>query len=435
MKYFKQLTFLFLGLIGISHQQVFNSVDVVPSPLIEWDQQPYTYYTGQTMNITWTSTGMGSSDLARITYPGVNLRTLTSGSGTSILAGSFVTRLSDSSNMPASNVKITVSLSSNTAIFGLSNQNITVIQSKIQNILPQDGIRILGGGQNTYCDDRNLTVSWRGLGQAQFGVATVSITRQSGFTGTQTLATQSNIPVSGNTTVILFCPRSVSPSTTNPYAFVISVQESGANAYTGTSATFNFATAPSQTPTPSVTPTQTPSNTGTSTQTPTPSSTPSPTPTASQTPTPSITPTMTPTMTPSTTETARPSIDYAAIGRAAAEQVDTSTPAIAGALGGIGGVLLILGTFRYVRERQMTKKRMMKQAMTTRRVIEMQEKYGIKSSPDEEIPSQPQIVMYSVQGIPQKQNTLTSKSDTTPKNLTGYKKTAFTPQSSRGDAK
>ena len=415
MKFLSSITLFLLGCIG-TNAQVFNSVDLIPAPLIEWDQQPYTYYTGQTINITWTSTGFQPSDLARITYQGVNLRTLTTGSGTLIEAGSYRVRLSDSTNMPASSVPVTVALSTNTAIFTLSNQTITVINSRLLTIVPKDGTRTLGGGQNTVCDDRNLTVSWRGLGQAQFGTATVSLTRQSGFSGASTLATQSNLPVSGNTTITLLCPRSVTPSTSNPYAFTISVQEPGGNAYTGTSSSFNFAVAATPTPTPSVTPTQTP----------TPSQTPSVGPTASSTPSQTPTPTSSPTQTPSTTPTAAASIDYLAIGRAAADQVDTTTPAIAGALGGIGGILIIIGTIYYIQRRQLTKKRLNRLGVTTRRVQEIDEIYGVSRGVND-TSRQPQIVMYSVQNIPQTQSQAKSKA------FNSYKK-GFPPKST-GESK
>jgi hypothetical protein len=103
-------------------------------------------------------------------------------------------------------------------------------------------------------------------------------------------------------------------------------------------------------------------------------------------------------MTPSTTETARPSIDYAAIGRAAASQVDTTTPAIAGALGGIGGILLLFGGIKWYQTKQMTKRRLQKRQMTSRFVQEANATYGIHSSEDG--PIQPNIVMYTIQSMP-----------------------------------
>jgi hypothetical protein len=404
---------LFVSYISTALSQSFLSFDVSPATQIEWDQNPYTYYTGQTINTTWTSQGFQTADLARITYPGAGgTRTLTTGSGTSIASGLYAVRLSDSSNGLATNVALTLAFSTTTSINRLSNQSINVIQSRVTTIVPLDGNRTLGGGQNTVCDDRSLTVQWRGLGQAQFGVASITLRRQSGFTGTQTLASLSNQAVSGNVSFSLVCPRTTTPSGSNSYAFEISVQEPGGNAYTGTSASFNVATAPTPSPTSSPTPTSS------RTPSPSPSQTPSPTASVSATPTPTPSETPTSSLTPSTTPTADPSIDYAGLARAAAESVDTTTPAIAGALGGIGGILVLIGAVKWYQQREMTKRRLKKLQMTSRFVQESNTTYGIHSSSDDS-PSQPSIVMYTVQSMPQRKtdsNSLTSiKKGFTPK--------------------
>jgi hypothetical protein len=396
---------LFLNLAWIAScityafsQPFFTSFEPLPAPLIEWDQQNYTYYTGQTLQLNWTSQGFLSTDLARIQYVGAGgTRTLTTGSGFSIQTGTYSLRLSDSANGVATNVPLTIAHTTNTTNALQSTKRITVIQSKLMNIVPLDGNRTLGGGQNAVCDDRPLTVSWRGLGEAQFGVASITLRRQTGFTGTQTLASISNVAISGNTSVTLVCPRTATPSSSNVYAFELSIQEPGGSAYTGTSASFNVATAPTPTPSPtsSITPSRTP------TPSPSPSKTPSPSPSQSNTPTPTETPTSS--MTSSTTETARPSIDYAAIARTAAENVDTSTPAIAGALGGIGGVLVLLGAIKWFQNKRMTEKRMKKRAMTSKFVQDAHSLYGVTPSSgfrEEDDAQAPSIVMYSVQGLP-----------------------------------
>ena len=113
------------------------------------------------------------------------------------------------------------------------------------------------------------------------------------------------------------------------------------------------------------------------------------------------------TMTPSTTETARPSIDYAAIGRAAAEQVDTTTPAIAGAIGGIGGVLVLLGIGKWYQTKKMTERRKKKLAQTSRFLRDAQAAYGLSYTE----PQQPSIVMYNVQGLPPKKQMDSSKTN------------------------
>ena len=427
---------VFLFSIVTVFSQSFTSFDPIPAPFIEWDQTNYTYYTGQTIQMNWTSQGFATSDLARIQYTGAGgTRTLTTGSGTAIQTGTYAIRLSDSANGVATNQPLTIALATNTTNALQSTQGITVIQSKLINIVPMDGTRILGSGQTAACDNRNLTVSWRGLGEAQFGVASITLRRQNGFFGTQTLATVNNVPVSGNTSIDLFCSRSVTPSTSNSYAFEISVQEPGGSAYTGNSPNFNFVTAPTPSPTSSTTPT------ASKTPSVTPSATPSPSVTSSQTPTPSITPSttvsMTPTstITPSATPSAAPSLDLAAIARAAAENVDTQTPAIAGALGGIGGVLLLIGAGKWYQNKVMTERRKKKLAMTSRFVKDAESIYGIAPSAgatvhDEGYPQQPSIVMYSVQGLPSKQNTLTASK----KQMESYKK-AFPPKTTNDPSK
>ncbi len=396
-------------------QPSFLSFDIQPAPKIEWDQTPFTYYTGQTINMSWTASNMLSTDLASITYPGAGgTRTLTTGSGVLIGNGSsYAMRLSDSANGVATNVPFTITLTRTTSINRLSNQTLSVVQSKVQSIVPLDGNRTLGGGQNAVCDDRNLTVQWRGLGEAQFGVATVSLSKIAGSPGTLG-TTLTNVPVSGNMTVSIFCPRASNPSTFSAYAFQISVQEPGGSAYTGTSASFNVAAAPTPTPSP------------TSSPTPTKSSTPSPSPSNTPTPSPSFsnTPTSSPSLTPSTTETARPSIDYAAIARTAAESVDTTTPAVAGALGGIGGVLVLLGAGRWYYNKVQTDKRKRKQAMSSRWVKEASSVYGVAGSSydDPDLGPAPNIVMYTVANAPPSRNGLANS-----KQVDSYKK-AFPPK-------
>jgi hypothetical protein len=388
------------GYILSVFSQSFQSFEPIAPPLIEWDQTNTTYYTGQTITLNWTSQGFATTDVARIQYPGSGgTRTLTSSAA--IPAGTVSVRLSDSANGVASNVPLTIALASNTNINLQSTTRISVIQSRLLNIVAMDGNRTLGGGQNTVCDNRNLTLMWRGLGEAQFGSVAIVLRRQGGFLGTQTLATVSGLPVSGNVSIDILCPRGTSPSSSNSYAFQLTVNEPGGSDYTGNSPSFNVAVAATPTPSPSVTPT--------SSTTPSPSPSTTPSPSFSSTPTPSITPSMT--MTPSTTETGRPSIDYAAIGRAAAEQVDTTTPAIAGAVGGIGGVLILLGIGKWYQTKQMTEKRRKRLQMTSRFVKEAQHAYGITPSTAMNGDIEPRIVMYSVQGLPPKKQVDSSKTN------------------------
>jgi hypothetical protein len=381
------------GYVDSCAQASFTDVTVQPASQIEWDQAPYVYYTGQTFNLTWNSQKIQQDEWVRIQYQGVNTRTLTSGSGVNITDRQFAVRLSDSSNSPAVNAPVTLSLPSTPAITANSLQNITVIQSKLMNIgMLSNGLPVASGA-TLLCDNGNVAISWRGLGQAQFGLVGVSM--RSGF-GTVVGTALSNLPATANMTVNYTLPRSFNPSGISTYTTTITVQEPGQNAYTGTTVGIRLSAAPSTSP--SSTPSNTPS------KTPTPSATPSPTtsPTPSETPSQTPSPTSSQTPTPSTTESARASIDYALIARNAAQAVDTQTPAIAGALGGIGGILIIIGLVKWYQHKALTERRRKRVSMTSRRLQDIRNVYGVDSSdPNDPYPvQQSNIVMYTVQAMP-----------------------------------
>lgn len=391
-----QPTFGFVDTCAIA---AFTKVNVLPPPLIEWDQTQTTYYTGQIMNITWESANIGIDEWVRVQYQGQTTRTLTSGSGTNLTIGSFATRLTDSTNNPTNGrVPVTVNLPSNALITRNSDELIQVILSKLMNVAVYDGTRLMVSGQTAVCDDRNFTIQWRGLGQAQFGTATITL-NQNGFGNPQLGTTLTNVPVVGNTTAYFLCSRTWVPSSSRTYSFQISVAESGQAAYTATSASFSLTQAPtpSNTPTPSMTPTKTP--TPTPSITPSVSATPSQTPsitssrTPSNTPTPSETPSITPT--PSTTPTA---LDLAAIGRAAAAAVDTTTPVIGAVIGSILGTIAIgIGVKTYMNHK-MTERRKMKLKMSARFVEQKNKVYGLDEAYTnrDADPTAPSIVMYTV---------------------------------------
>ena len=395
------------GYLDSCAQAAITSVTFAPPPQIEWDQDSTTFYTGQTLNVSWNTQNIGSDEFIRIWYQGVNQRVLTSGSGVNSTSKFFSVRLSDSNNAPTTGkVPLNLNLPSTASISALSPQNISVIQSKITTAFVYDGSRQLVTGQTAVCDDRNLSLTWRGLGQAQVGLASTYI--RSSFGGGSAIAgTLSNLPALGNMTVNYTLPRSFTPSTFGgvTYYAVITVQEPGQNAYTANSASFSLAAAPSQTPTSSGTPT--PSKTGTSSitstpsPTPTPSVTPSPTACPSNTPTPtsSITSTISPT--PSTTETARPSLDLNAITVAAAnaakEQQNTVT---AGIVGSIGGIIIIFGTIKYFLTKKQMAMRRNRMKLSARYARDADKLYGIQRTPVDPIPTSSAhveaVVMYSL---------------------------------------
>ena len=379
----------------------FLQANVQPAPLIEWNQVPTTYYTGQRFNVTWTYDTFLPTDQVKVTYVGSGgTRTLTSTAPAT--DGTFAMRLSDSTQGLATNVPVTLTLANNATATENTQELITILQSKIQNIAVYDGTRLMVSGQSAVCDDRIFTIQWRGLGQAQFGNATITMMSSGGGGGTFGTPL-TGIPVIANMTTNFTCVRSLVPSTFRTYSFTISVAEAGQAAYTGTSSSFSLTQAPtpsntpSQTPTPSktpsVTPSQTPTPSVTPSQTPTPSITPSSsaTPTPSNTPTPSVSPSRTPSA--STTETARPSIDYAAIAAAGAAAANAQNGAIAG--GVVGAVVILVGGlvgWKYYSYTQLKKKRLMKQKMSMRMVQDATTKYNLSGADSIE----PSIVMYKV---------------------------------------
>jgi hypothetical protein len=377
----------------VSTNADFLQANLEPAPLIEWYQNPTTYFTGQKINITWLYDSFLPTEQVRITYAGSGgTRTLTS----TVQVGerTFATRLSDSSNGLASNVPLVLALANNASVTKNTQEQISILQSRIENINVYDDSRLMVSGQSAVCDNRVFTVRWRGLGQAQFGNATVRMV-SSGIGGGTFGTPLSEIPVSSNMTVNFTCVRTLSPSSFRSYSFSISVAESGQSAYTGQSSSFSLSQAPtpsntpSNTPTPSRTPSQTPS------QTPTPSITPSPSPSNTPSPTPTPSPSSSRTPTPSTTETARPSVDYAGIAAAAAAAANAQNGMVAGSVvGAIVGVASILVGWKYYSYQQLRKKRIMKQKMSVRRVQEVTEMYGLESTTSESV--DPTIVMYKV---------------------------------------
>lgn len=372
---------------------------------IEWDQTGHTFYTGQNIGINWTSTNIDNKEFLKITYPGVSLRTLTTGAGVNITNGFYGLRLSDSANGLATNVPITISTTSPIIIVN-TIQNITVLQSKLMNINVYDNLTLLNTASTIPCDGRNLTISWRGLGQSQFGTVTLSI-KSSGGGGGTTVGTSITSISSGNNTFFYNLPRSFTPNTFSTYSAQISVQDfvSGSTPYTGTSIAFKLAIPPSPSPTVSITSTSTgtpfTTQSNTPSNTPTISITPSNTPSISNTPqsasqtpsqTPSVSFTSSTTPTPSTTETARPSIDIGAILKA---QDEKNIPIIGSVVGFIALIICSIGGY-ILYQRKLLRERRLKSRASNRNLerttIERANIYGVH----DENKDKPHIVMYQV---------------------------------------
>jgi hypothetical protein len=347
----------------------FPSVNLTTPVYLEWDQVNYTYYTGQTLTVNWTSQNI-VSELVKITYQGATLRTLTT--GVNITNGNYSIRLSDSATSLAINVPLTLTSVSSPAITANSSQLLTILQSRISYVNVYNGGILVTNGNSFPCDNRNLTIQWRGLGQAGVGIASVTLRSGGGGGGGGTIVGTAitGLITQGNMTVNYTLPRSFVPNGFTTYSAQISVQSPGIGVtpYTLNSISFSLTAAPSLSPssTPSRTPTPsisvgstssiTPSTTPTPSQTPTPSlstgatasntptisitpsQTPSQTDTSSQTPSHTSTPSQTSTQTPTQT----PPPDLAALGRAAAaESLNTLQTIIGASVGGAIFVCLI----------------------------------------------------------------------------------------------
>jgi hypothetical protein len=352
-----------------------------PPSLLSSDQTPTIFYTGQILTVNWTTQNIAVDEWLRLTYMGVSLRTLTTGSGVNITAGNFSVRISDSANSltPTGGSPLTLS-TTNPLLSVNSAQNITVLQSKIVAANVFDGNRTVGTG-SIVTDNRNVTIQWISAGEATIGVATVTIRSNGGGGGGGTTV---GTPITGiivgpgNMTVNYTLPRTFVPGggggggTT--YSAQISVQSPGVGVAPYTLSSTGFTLVAALTPSPSPTSSNSASKTSSGTPSTTPtmslgasfSGTSSITPTVSLTTTaslsfgatpstsstisvsPSVTPTLsqTPSVTPtassstSLTQTPAPSVDYVGIAKAAAAESDAKTGVIVG--GAIGGLIALV---------------------------------------------------------------------------------------------
>jgi hypothetical protein len=363
----------------------FPTTFIQPATILESDQTNTTFYSGQTFNISWTYRNMDATDTFSITYQGVNTRTI--GSGIQAGANSFRLRLSDSSNAPATNVPLTLTHSSSSGVSSQTVQRITFIQSRVQNLAVYDGQALASSSSSFPCDNRQLTVSWRGLGQAQFGTATVAIKSNSGG-GSTTVGTAISGLAAATMTVNYTLPRSFLPNGVTRYSALVSVQEPGQNAYTLTFPSTGFALTIAATTTPSASMTPTPTRSTTAS----PSISGTPTPTISETPsqTPSHTPTHTPT--PSQTPTPYPKVDIEALRREAKAEQTKKTNTNIGI--GLGTSCILVGVaiaLYKLKTRKEIAKRKLRQKMSARMALETRDSYLYKADS-----STPNVIMYQI---------------------------------------
>lgn len=419
----------------------FPGLALVAPVNLEWDQTGYTFYSGQTLVLNWTTRNINSDEWLKLSYVGTGgARTLTTGSGVNSTADTFSVRLSDSANSLATNVPLTLATSTSPSVYSLT-PNITILQSKIGTISLYDGNKDVTAGISVTSDDRNLTIMWRGIGEAQVGIASVSVRSNGGGGGgggggTTVGTALTGLITQGNMSVNYLLPRSFTGGfggTT--YTAQISVQSPGTGVapYTASSVSFLIAVAPtpSRTATPSttVTPTPTPSlSTGaTASNTPTVSVTPSTTPSLSSsfTPTISTTPSLTATVsiTPTPSQTPAPSLDLLAVAAAATAAANANTAAIVGGI--VGTVALVVSVFvgRRVYERRLIHLRRLRKLEAAKgsaqNIKNARALYGIHDEESEDGTT----VMYQVT-MPQQQQTQTQSK----RNMRQYASGRRTPQ-------
>ena len=374
------------GYVDSCSQAGFPSVNIVPPTYLEWDQAGYTFYTGQTMVVNWTSQNITNSEWLKIAYAA---RTLTIGQGVNVTAGSYSVRISDGGTSVVTNVPLVLSSTTSPAV-AANVSLITVIQSKISYVSVYDGANIVAAGGSIVADGRNVTIQWRGLGEAGVGTASVTVRSNGGGGGTTVGTAVTGLVAQGNMTVNYTFPRGAG-SGFGTYSAQISVQSPGAGVapYTLSSSSFSVAVAPSQTSTPTTTPSATPtpslsfgaSASITPSRTPTPSPTslvsPSSTPTASTTPSPTPSETVSITSSPSPTPSTPP--DLAAISKAASDASVNLLGTIVGA--SVGGLCLLcvvgFGVYRVYQRRLLQEKRMRRLGTTRARIDDRTAVYGV----------------------------------------------------------
>lgn len=407
-----------------SQASITNFRFLVPEQMIEWDQTTSTFYSGQNITLLWNTNKFDVNELLTFTYIGVG-GTRTLGSNINNTLGQLKIKLSDSNNAPATNVYILATPSSSTQLAANSTSTISFIQSKVMSVDAKKnstfGNMTSLTTQTTIGGDE-VRVEWRGLGTAALpypGGVNVALRRWSGGGGGTTFA-QTWLNGGANTTTNFTIPLSITTNT--GFYFTITVYTYGPSSYTANSGFFNINAAPSPSPTSSSTPSNTPSPSSSPTSTRSASSSRTPTPSPSQTATSTVSASPTISLSPSTTETARPSIDIAAIARAAQSlNGDSNIGVTIGAV--LGTAVAMVGAFlgyHLYQRRKLTQARLRKLKDSARWASSARESYLGKG--DEEAATglaPPQMVVYQVNMSNTPTNSLTGRANYPPQQTSG----------------
>ena len=371
---------IFALILSIANAQQFTSFTVAPPVYLEPNQTGLTFYTGQNMNLSWTSEGLATNQTVKLNYLTTALIQNT---------GNYTARISDTAAQLV-NQSIIISVSNNASI-SFNSTPVSVIQSKILYVTLYTNLTNPVGTSTIPCG-QNVTVRWQGLGQAGSGLTTVTI-RSSGGGGGTTVGTPLTVLAQNGLMVMNYLlPASFVPSGFATYSATVT-----SGTYTLSSQGFRLAAAsptPTSTPTSSRTPTPTPSLGATSSTTPTTTPTPSQTPTPSlsfgstasttpsQTPSTSLSSSLTSSSTPSETASSTPTpttpINLGAIAAAASQQ---SMNLVITVVASIGGILVACGVgfivYRVQSHKQMRERRLRTAAAISSRMNDINTVYGV----------------------------------------------------------
>jgi hypothetical protein len=400
----------------------FTTVNVLPNQfLIESSQDQWTFYTGQSINLTWTwpstlfdntervtfsvytpilrsilgSSGGGGGGGSTAVYENVTLGARTGTITTSTTSTVIPVTLGGPSPVQFSTVASTSVNAQSEVRVKNTTQEIIVLQSRITSVEARWNNSFVNATTNVPFNDHTFNVRWTAVGMARFGTATVSIQRCGGGGGGSSVCSQT-APTTGssfgNAVQISLDSSSttyeanitMSRLTTNNlqinsnYQFLVSIPPaSGFGTFTYGSIGFVLGPAPpsaSPSPTPSRTPTPSPSNT----QTPSPTATPTGTPTATGTPSPTKSPVDV--LTILLKEQAEKLKQQEEKQKAEAEAAKAATTGVVGGI--IGGVIVIgcLGfvVVKVIQRRQSAERRQRKLAAARRNINDERESiYGV----------------------------------------------------------
>jgi hypothetical protein len=246
----------------------FLAVEVIPNQaLIEPGQSNLTFYTGQSINLTWSFTLFENAESVQVSVFTPTLRNLfgetstlpINSNSTSQIIPANVTTLAGSSPVLISTVPDSIINSNSDVKVKNSTQFISILQSTINYVEARWNKTLLDVNTTVPFDDQVFNVRWTAVGMARFGTATVSIQRcGSGGTVCSQTSPTTNSQI-GNSAPLVLNPYTIGvnevnltfPRTANGvnvgnfYQLVVSVSTGGGAAtYIYGSAGFTMGAAP-----------------------------------------------------------------------------------------------------------------------------------------------------------------------------------------------